>query len=71
MIDLVPYILGLPLTAYFTAYATGKFMTLLGDKEKINLLATGNPEILKDFSEKFPNVLILIPSYNNKSIVKY
>ncbi len=62
-------LLGIPLTTYFAAYATGKFIALLGNKEeKVNPLATGDPEILREFSGRFPSVLILIPSYNDRSI---
>jgi len=69
MITYLPYMVGIPLTLFFTTYATGKFMTLLGkDRETLNPLATGNPEILTSFKGEPPHVVIVIPSYNDKSI---
>jgi len=69
MISCLPYILGVPLTLFFTTYATGKFVTLLGkNRETLNPLATGNPETLASFRGDLPYVVIVIPSYNDKSI---
>jgi len=67
--EYLPYIVGAPLTLFFTTYATGKFGTLLGkNRETLNPLATGNPETLASFKGDLPHVVIVIPSYNDKSI---
>jgi len=69
MIPYLPYILGIPLTLFFTTYATGKFMTLLRkNRETLNPLATGNPEILASFKGDLPHVVVIVPSYNDKSV---
>jgi len=69
MIPYLPYVIGIPLTLFFTGYATGKFITLLGkDRETLNPLATGNPEVLTNFKNDLPHVTIVIPSYNDRSI---
>jgi len=69
MMEYLPYIAGVPLTLFFTTYATAKFLTLTGkNRETLNPLATGNPEILASFKDRLPQVAIVIPSYNDKSI---
>ncbi len=68
MIEALSYI-GAPLSGFFTAYATGKLLTILGEKEeKLNPLATGDPQILEEYTGRHPQVLILVPSYNDRSI---
>lgn len=69
VIEALPYIIGAPLSGFFTAYATGKLLTILGEKEeKLNPLATGDPKALEEYTGRHPKVLILVPSYNDKSI---
>jgi len=69
MIPYLPYILGIPITLFFTTYATGKFMTLLGkNREALNPLATGNPETLASFKGDLPHVVVIVPSFNDRSI---
>ena len=34
MIEALPYIIGAPLSGFFTAYATSKLLTMLGEKEE-------------------------------------
>ena len=69
VIEALPYIIGAPLSGFFTAYATGKFLTMLSEgEEKLNPLATGDPQILEEYTGRHPQVLILVPSYNDRSI---
>jgi len=69
MIPYLPYILGIPLTLFFTAYATRKFVTLLGkNREALNPLATGNPKVLASFKGDLPHVVVIVPSFNDRSI---
>jgi len=69
VVEYLPYVVGVPLTLFFTSYATAKFLTLTGkDRETLNPLATGSPEILASFRDGLPWVAIVIPSYNDRSI---
>ena len=69
MIEALPYIIGVPLSGFFAAYTTGKLLMMLGEKEeKLNPLATGDPQILEEYTGRHPQVLILAPSYNDRSI---
>jgi len=69
MIPYLPHILGIPLILSFTAYVTGKFVILLGRNRKtLNPLAIGNPETLANFKGDLPHVVIIVPSYNDKSV---
>jgi len=53
--EYLPYVVGVPLTLFFTTYATAKFLTLTGkNRETLNPLATGNPEILASFKDRLP-----------------
>jgi len=46
-----------------------RFVTLLGkNRETLNPLATGNPEVLFSFEGNLPHVAIIVPSYNDKSV---
>ena len=61
--------LGLPLASFLTYYATRKWLSLISNNtERLNIFATGDPAILEEFSGRKPEVFIVIPSYNDRSI---
>ncbi|MCE4619562.1 MAG: hypothetical protein F7C33_00900 [Desulfurococcales archaeon] len=41
---------------------------MLEKEENLNPLATGDPQILEEYTGRNPQVLILVPSYNDRSI---
>lgn len=61
--------IGLPLASFLTYYATRKWLSLTGkNTERLNIFATGDPAILEEISGRKPEVFIVIPSYNDRSI---
>ena len=66
------WLLGLPFIVYFTGYATGKNLALLGGLyEPLPLPASGRLEPLQEHTGgRLPRVLVVVPSYNDESVVE-
>ena len=68
-LELTIRLIGVPITCFLTYYSTRRWFSLMGkNAERLNHLVTGDPSILEDFLGRKPEVFIIIPSYNDRSI---